>query len=54
MKQKRKSSMSSPQNQPLNAITPEALRDHKEFKKQLMEQVRAGGGTGAFDTKQIL
>ena len=45
--------MSSPQNQPLNSITPEALRDRKEFKKQLMEQVRAGGGTSAFDTKQI-
>lgn len=45
--------MSSPQNHPLNTLTPEALRDRKEFKKQLMEQVRAGGGASAFDTKQI-
>ncbi len=45
--------MSSPENQPLNAVTAEALRDRKEFKKQLMEQVRAGGGASAFDTKQI-
>ena len=45
--------MSSPQNQPLNTLTPEALRDRKEFKKQLMEHIRAGGGASAFDSKQI-
>ena len=45
--------MPSPQNQPLNTLTPEALRDRKEFKKQLMEQIRAGGGASAFDSKQI-
>lgn len=45
--------MSAPQKQPLNALTPEALRDRKEFKKQLMEQIRAGGGASAFDSKQI-
>ena len=53
MKQKRKSSLSSLENQPLNAVTPEALQDRKEFKKMLMDQVRTSGGTSAVDTKQI-
>lgn len=45
--------MSAPPIDPLHAITPEALRDRKAFKKLLMDQVRASGGTGAVDSKSV-
>jgi putative transposase len=47
-------SMSASQIDPLQAITAEALRDRKEFKKQLMDQLRASGGTGAVNSKSVI
>ena len=40
------------ENDPLQAVTAESLRDRKEFKKLLMDQVRAEGGTGAIALKR--
>ena len=45
--------MPDPQIDPLNAMTSDALRDRKAFKKLLMDQVRASGGTHAVDTKSV-
>ena len=42
------------QTQPLKAgVSPGASGDSKNFKQQLMDRVRAGGGTQAVDTKQL-
>ena len=46
--------MSAPQIDPLQTITAEALCDRKEFKKQLMDQLRASGGTGTFNSKSVI
>lgn len=39
--------------EPLNAALSSRSEDSKKFKKLLMDQVRAGGGTQAMDTKQL-
>jgi transposase-like protein len=39
--------------EPLNAALSSRSEDSKNFKKLLMDQVRAGGGTQAMDTKQL-
>jgi putative transposase len=39
--------------EPLNAALSSRSEDAKNFKKLLMDQVRAGGGTQAMDTKQL-
>src|SRR5437763_11830883 len=50
----KKGNSSMTQTQPLNAgVSPDASGDAKNFKKLLMDQVRAGGGTKAIDTKQL-
>ena len=42
------------QTQPLKAgVSPDPSEDSKNFKQQLMDRVRAGGGTQAVDTKQF-
>jgi hypothetical protein len=44
------SSMTQPE--PSNAVfSPGSAEDTKDFKQLLMNQVRAGGGTKAIDTK---
>jgi putative transposase len=46
------SSMTQPE--PSNAVfSPGSAEDTKDFKQLLMNQVRAGGGTKAIDTKQL-
>src|SRR6185437_5821806 len=47
----RKSSMT--QTNPLGTALAARNEDSKDFKKLLMDQVRAGGGTQAMDTKQL-
>jgi putative transposase len=50
----KKGNSSMTQNQPLNAaITGDASGEVNNFKKLLMDQVRAGGGTKSIDTKQL-
>ena len=51
MKTKGKGSMT--QTQPLETALSSRTEDSKNFKKLLMDQVRAGGGTQAMDTKQL-
>jgi hypothetical protein len=51
MKKKGIGSMTS--TEPLKAALSSRLEDSKNFKKLLMDQVRAGGGTQAIDTKQL-
>jgi transposase-like protein len=52
MKKKGISSMTP--TEPLNAdLSSRSSEDSKNFKKLLMDQVRAGGGTQAMDTKQL-
>jgi putative transposase len=51
MKKKRKSSMTH--TNPLETALAAGTEDSKDFKKLLMDQVRAGGGTQAVDTKQL-
>jgi transposase-like protein len=51
MKTKGKGSMT--QTQPLETALSSRAEDSKNFKKLLMDQVRAGGGTQAMDTKQL-
>ena len=52
MKKKGISSMTP--TKPLNAdLSSRSSEDSKNFKKLLMDQVRAGGGTQAMDTKQL-
>ena len=51
MKKKGKGSMIP--TEPLNAALSSRSEDSKNFKKLLMDQVRAGGGTQAMDTKQL-
>jgi transposase-like protein len=51
MKKKRKSSMT--QTNPLETALAARTEDSKDFKKLLMDQVRASGGTQAVDTKQL-
>ena len=41
------------QTEPLDAALSSRTEDSKNFKKLLMDQVRAGGGTKAIDTKQL-
>jgi transposase-like protein len=41
------------QTEPLEAALSSRAEDPKNFKKLLMDQVRAGGGTQAIDTKQL-
>jgi transposase-like protein len=41
------------QTHPLETALAARTEDSKNFKKQLMDQVRAGGGTQAMDTKQL-
>jgi hypothetical protein len=42
------------QTQPQNAaVSPDPSGDSKNFKQQLMDRVRAGGGTKTIDTKQL-
>ena len=42
------------QTQPLKAgVSPDPSGYSKNFKRQLMDRVRAGGGTQAVDTKQL-
>ena len=51
MKKKGKGSMIP--TEPLNAALSSRAEDSKNFKKLLMDQVRAGGGTQAMDTKRF-
>src|SRR3954462_354050 len=51
MRRKGTSSMTS--TEPLNVALSSRSEDSKNFKKLLMDQVRAGGGTQAMDTKQL-
>jgi hypothetical protein len=51
MKKKGISSMTP--TEPLNAALSSRSEDSKNFKKLVMDQVRAGGGTQAMDTKQL-
>jgi putative transposase len=51
MKKKGTSSMTP--TEPLKAALSSRSEDTKKFKKLLMDQVRAGGGTQAMDTKQL-
>ena len=41
------------QTQPLEAAGSYRSEESKNFKQVLMDQVRAGGGTQAIDTKQL-
>ena len=41
------------QTNPLETALAARTEDSKDFKKLLMDQVRAGGGTQAIDTKQL-
>src|SRR4051795_2612321 len=52
MRKKGTSSMTS--TEPLNVALSSGSEDSKNFKKLLMDQVRAGGGTRTMDTKQLL
>jgi transposase-like protein len=51
MKKKGRSSMT--QTKPLEAAVASRSEESKNFKQVLMDQVRAGGGTQAIDTKQL-
>jgi putative transposase len=50
---KKKGTSSMTPTEPLNAALSSRSEESKNFKKLLMDQVRAGGGTQAMDTKQL-
>jgi putative transposase len=50
---KKKGTSSMTPTEPLNTALSSRSEESKNFKKLLMDQVRAGGGTQAMDTKQL-